>query len=271
MQKLEAVRQMLELCGLQHISALDTDGASMAAFAERILDRENIALQEYGWHFNRRDDVELEPSLYTFSNAAWDAATKKITQAGAFEDATVGQTLDITAGATTLGEVIVTGIDAGFNYVIVDTEIDPSNIASGVVGEAVNNKIVLPETALNIDSIDHNDVVQLGSKLYDHETNEPLFEDSVTVTYTALIDFDCLPEAFARYVMLTAAERFASAYSNNKSTIGYIGMKLREAEAKCKRAEIDTSDCNVLDSTFARDIRGQRPRRTSVLGVWRGV
>lgn len=271
MQKLEAIRQILELCGLQHVAALDTDGASMAAFAERILDRENIALQEYGWYFNRRDDVDLSPSLFTFDDAAWDVATKKITQTDKFTNATVGQTLTITAGAETLGDVVVTGVDAGFDYVTVATSIDTGNLSSGVVGVAANNKITLPESALNIDGIDSSDVVQLGSKLYNRETNEPLFTDTITVTYTALIDFDCLPEAFARYVMLTAAERFASAYSNNKSTIGYIGMKLREAEAKCKRAEVDSSDCNVLNSTFARNIRGQRPSNTSVFGVWSGV
>ncbi len=269
MLKLEAVRQILELCGLQHIAALDTDGASSAAFAERILDRCNVEMQEQGWHFNTRTDIELEPSLYTFSNAAWDAATKKITLAGAFTDATVGQTLTITAGATTLGDVVVTGVDAGFNYVTVDTEIDPSNLASGVDGEAADNKIVLPESALNIDSIDDNNVVQLGGKLYDRENNTDMFDESVTVTYTALVDFDCLPEAFARYVMYAAAERFGVSYSNNKSTLGYIGMKLREAQAIWKRTEQDSSDVNVLNSTFARDVRGQRPPRTTVYGQWR--
>jgi hypothetical protein len=271
MTKLEAVRQMLELCGLQHISALDTNGPSMAGFAERILDRENIALQEDGWHFNTRDDVELSPSLFTFDNAAWTAATKRITQTGKFTNATIGQTLTITAGTTTLGDVVVDGVDSSFNFVTVTTSINATDVASGVVGVAKNNKITLPESALNIDGIDSSDVVQLGSRLYDKETNDIFFDDSVTVTYTALIEFDCLPEAFARFVMYTAAERFAAVYASNKSTIGYIGMKLRDAEAACNRADLNSSDFNVLDSTFARDIRGQRPRRTASLGLWYGV
>jgi hypothetical protein len=160
---------------------------------------------------------------------------------------------------------------SSFNFVTVTTSINATDVASGVIGVAKNNKITLPESALNIDGIDSSDVVQLGSRLYDKETNDIFFTDLVTVTYTALIEFDCLPEAFARFVMYTAAERFAAVYASNKSTIGYIGMKLRDAEAACNRADLNSSDFNVLDSTFARDIRGQRPRRTASLGLWYGV
>lgn len=267
MLKLEAVRQMLELTGLQHISALDTDGASTASFAERVLDRECVDLQRRGWHFNTRQSITLSPTLYDVSNASWDPVTSRLTQTDAFTDATVGQTLTITAGATTLGDVLVTGVDSGGAFISIDTAIDPAPIASGVTATAVNNKLTLPESALSIDSEDWNDVVQLGSKLYDRVNNTTMFEDDVCVTYIAFIEFECLPDDFAHYITMVAAERFASAYATDQSRIGYIGMKLRDAKGIWNRANLDASDCNVLNSTFARDVRGGRGR-TGRYGIW---
>lgn len=266
MQKLEAVRQMFELCGLQHLAALDTGGSSSASFAERILDRENLAIQESGWYFNTRNAVTLSPTLYAFDSAAWTVSNKRLTQAAKFTSAVVGQTVSITSGTATTGEAVVTATDAN-NYIELDTEMDPSN-QTGVVGVAVNNIVTLPESALNIDGETTGTAVQLGAVLFDRATNDKFFDEDIDVTYTALIDFDCLPEAFARYVMFTAAERFAMSYVRDKSTVRFIGSKLREAEAAWNIADNDAADTNVLNSTYGRNIRGQRPATTPVYGVW---
>lgn len=62
MTKLEGVNEVLIAAGRDPVKALDTDGASPAAEAERRLDRANIDVQSLGWHFNRRKNVELEPN-----------------------------------------------------------------------------------------------------------------------------------------------------------------------------------------------------------------
>jgi len=267
MQKLEAIRQMFELCGLQHLSALDTDGASAAAFAERILDRENIAQQQQGFYFNDRAEVTLSPSLYSFDAATWTAASNRLTQTGKFTDANVGQTVSVTSGTATVGEAVVTATD-GADYIELDTQLDPSN-QTGVVGVAVNNVITLPEEAIAIDSTSITTAVQLGSVLYDKDTNSKFFDDDVTVAYTALVEFNCVPEAFALYVMYTAAERFCVSYCKDKTNLRFIGSKLREAQAQWNIADQQAADLNVLDNNFGRMIRGQRPATKPVYGAWR--
>lgn len=63
MTKLEAVRLIMRRCGLLPVTALDTDGFSIAADVERELDDTELEVQAMGWHYNTRVDVELEPDV----------------------------------------------------------------------------------------------------------------------------------------------------------------------------------------------------------------
>lgn len=75
MTKLTAVNQILEESGNGGfpILALDTNGRSETAKAERVLERENVLVQTDGWVFNTRYNVELIPDTVTgkitFSNS----------------------------------------------------------------------------------------------------------------------------------------------------------------------------------------------------------
>lgn len=53
---------MLRAGGLRTVSVLETDTASDAAEAERILDECELEIQSQGWHYNTRKDVELTPN-----------------------------------------------------------------------------------------------------------------------------------------------------------------------------------------------------------------
>lgn len=61
MTKLEAVCEVLAAIGRGNVTALDTDGASDASFAERVIDRKELEVQTRGWRFNSRKDVTLTP------------------------------------------------------------------------------------------------------------------------------------------------------------------------------------------------------------------
>lgn len=61
LSKLDAVNRILIKCGFGKVGALDTGGASTAAYAEYHLDAASIDVQAEGWHFNTRSDVEAEP------------------------------------------------------------------------------------------------------------------------------------------------------------------------------------------------------------------
>lgn len=61
MTKLDAVNIVLRGLGRAGVSSLDTDGASDAAQAERVLDAVDIEIQSRGWVFNTRFEVTLSP------------------------------------------------------------------------------------------------------------------------------------------------------------------------------------------------------------------
>lgn len=65
MTKLDAVNMILTKAGLYRVSVLDTNGASDATEAERVLDEEELRIQLEGWHYNMREDVELTPDSQT--------------------------------------------------------------------------------------------------------------------------------------------------------------------------------------------------------------
>lgn len=61
MNRLDAVNEILAAISLRPVAELDTNGASLAADAERWLDREMLRIQSQGWHYNIRRDVDMTP------------------------------------------------------------------------------------------------------------------------------------------------------------------------------------------------------------------
>jgi hypothetical protein len=270
MLKLDAVREMLARNGLQHITALDTGGASMAATAERTLDREELAFQTIGWHYNTRRKVTLSPSLFTFNSAAWTASTNGLTQAGKFVNATVGQTLSISSGTTTTGNAVVTAVDPSGNWVNVDTALNATDLASGVAGSATNNIIAVPTGAIWIDTDLESysiDAAQNGSRLYDVENGTQFWDRDLVCTYAVRLSFECIPELYARHIMLMAAAEFAAAYGN-KDRQRSIQNALYDSHGTVRAADARLQDYNVLNSIDALRTRGMRRTGVYVEGTW---
>ena len=61
-ETLTAVNDMIKLCGLREVAALDTGNASQAGDAERILDDVRDEILSRGWHQNTEYDVEYTPA-----------------------------------------------------------------------------------------------------------------------------------------------------------------------------------------------------------------
>lgn len=251
MTTLEGVNEILAAAGLAPVPALDTSGASWARTAEDCLNRAAADLQSDGYPTTVRLDVEVSPVLFTFSNAAWTDSTLTLTQAGAFTDASVGQTIEITGGSgVTLGEYEVTGIDAtNGDYIVLDSDINGASgdIGSGVTGEATTNQIVVPDGCLDIDTTGADswkDLVQLGDHLYDRDNNTDQFDASVKCQYTLRYGFACLPYKLQQYIVAKATVAFYERFPARQNTI--LG-RLMEHEVNAKvRADQFKSD--LLDS-----------------------
>jgi hypothetical protein len=249
MTKLDAVNEVLARVGIRPVPALDTGGAGDAAEAERCIDREELNTQSLDWHYNRRREVELFPVLFTFDNAAWTAATKTLTQTGKFADASSGQTITITAGATT-GDYIVDSITSA-DAVVLKTSISVGDVASGVVGKAKTNAILVPAEAISADSScvdDSRDITKRGRRLLDLDDNTDQFSDSVTIDYIERVPFNCIPQEVQALIVgrasLALAEmRRADQYPAINRSIPRLVSIAKTADArKRNRAFFDRAD-----------------------------
>lgn len=274
MTLLEGVNFILKRSGLGVVSSLQTGSAAPAGFAERFIHEESMAIQAQGWPCNVFENIELSPDLYSFTNAAYTAQTFGITDYGQFLTASVGQTIDITAGAATLGEAIVASVDSGTGGDFVNLTADINggvDLASGVAGTALTNRIALPDSCLWIDADDRyewRDLVQSGAYLYDRgvDENTNQFSDSVIATYCQWKSFGCLPFTLQRYILCSAAVEFCQAYGTEREWMrrrGTLHESLREAQAAAFRERGHAADVNVLDSADAHYARGGRVRRTT--------
>lgn len=264
---------MLGRIGLLPIGSLDTGGGSTPGIAERVLDDVELRVQARGWHYNMRRNQELSPVLFTFSNAGWTNATKTLTQNGAFVDATVGQTIEITGGTgVTAGSYIVTGIDStNGHYVVLDTDISTGgDVANGISGEATNNKIAVPAGTIWLDNDEcreWRDITQLGGRIVDKTSGEntDLFTDSVVCLVCYRYSFECIVMPIRQYIATEAAREFVDQYGPQfmRENIWQTRLRLCREEAARARAEANKFDCdardiNLLETAESLRVKGWR-------------
>lgn len=260
MQKIDAVREILLRIGLKPGSALETGIQSDTGTAEDLLDQEELAVQGRGWHYNTLRDYELSPVLYEFDNAAWTDATKTLTQAGKFADATAGQTIEITTGAV-LGQYTVAS-KVSDNAVTLEEDISSGgDIASGIAGIAINNRIALPSDTIRVDTDAASaryDFTQSGGRMYDLTENTDMFSSSYRFTLVVRKEFGCIPYEIRRYIMLRAALRFAE--MRKAEQMPAIRRDLDESRRRALRMNGRLSNANVFDRPESAQVRGFRAR-----------
>lgn len=268
MIKLDAVNEILSRCGFGHVSALNTNGSDLTAEIERVIDRHELAVQSEGWHWNRRKNVSLEPVLFTFDSAAYTAASKTLTQAGKFTDASVGCTLVLSGtGVTLTTTTIATLLDD--DSVTVTDAIAAGNLGGGVAGRATTNTIPFASTIIEIDTERTSELVDVsprGGKLFNLEDNTDQFESAMTMTYLERLDWGCLPLLMRRYIMLLAlgsiqdhqltkqnAARVRTYFNEAK-----YEDEVRRARAQLMRLHNRMGDVNMFDTEESERFRGGR-------------
>lgn len=260
MTKLDAVREILYRNGLRPSGALQTGTQSDMGIAEDMLDQEELAVQARGWHYNTIIDYELSPVLYAITNAAWTDATKTLTQTGSFEDATVGQTITITSGATAGNCTVATKVSD--NAVTLEEDISSGgDIASGIVGVAANNKIALPASTIRVDTDRESarfDFTQQGGRVYDRIENTDMFTVGYKFTLIDRKDWGCIQMEVRRWVCLRAAIRF----SEHRMTDQYASIMRAEADAKRRAFRLNSvlTNANFFRTSQAARSRGFRSR-----------
>lgn len=266
MTKLTAVQRVLQDVDNGFTAALDTGGASPAAWAERAIDEIEPGIQLEGWHYNTWEEIELSPTLYTFDNAAWTAASKTLTQTGKFATASVGQTLDITdANGGTEGEYTVATVVSA-DAVTLEEELDAGDIASGIVGAALTNRIAVPTGTLGIDSSHASfgrNITQIGTYLHDlDEIVDSLpsnqFDDDITVSGKFRMEWGCIPLYVQEYILAAATLQYAYRFGRFKDRIPRFEREVIKRKANALREDTDNADVNILNTAHARAVRGGR-------------
>lgn len=258
MTKLEAVQEVLRRNGIKPASALDPNGDSTMGQAERILDAEELNIQTRWWHYNTRTDIEVSPSLYTFTGADWTAASKTLTKTGAFADAWAGQTLTLSGTGVTAGDYVVESVTSD-NAVVLETSCAAGNLSAAVDGEAADNVIELPTGVIRIDTYGFDawrDFTQRGQYLLDKDNNDTFFETAVTVTYVERLEFCGIPQAVQQYIAMSAALTFCETFGDGRRR-GVIAEALREAKAQAIRVDGGDRDINVFNSPTALRHQGR--------------
>lgn len=266
MTKLEAVRRLLQDADNGYTATLDTSGASPAAWAERAIDEVEPSIQMEGWHYNTWEEITLSPTLYEFDDAAWTAATKTLTQTGAFGDASVGQTIEITdANGGTEGEYTVATVVSA-DAVTLEEELDAGDIADGIVGAALTNRIQVPTGTLAIDS-SHTDfsrnITQIGQYLRDLDDVEDgspsdQFDDDIVISGEFRMEWGCIPLYVQEYILAKATLQYALRFGRFKDRVPEFRDNLARRKAEALRKDADHADVNVLNTAHARAVKGQR-------------
>lgn len=259
MTKLEAVQEVLRRNGMEPGPALDPTGPSMMGKAERILDAEELAIQTRGWHYNTKYNVEVSPSLYTFTGADWTALTRTLTSTGDFADAWAGQTLTLSGTGVTAGDYVVESVTSD-DAVVLTTSCAAGNLSGAVAGEAQTNAIELPSGIIRIDTDGYDywrDLTQRGPILLDKDDNVTMFDDSVRVTYVERLGFGCIPQAVQYYIAMSAALTLSETFGDPQRR-GVIAQALNYAKSMAMSINSGDEDANIFNNPASLRHQGRR-------------
>ena len=131
-----------------------------------------------------------------------------------------------------------------------DVEIDPD-------GSAYVNT---PAGVLKIDSYGEDgsiDVAQVGSRLFDRDNNTFEFTSGLKTKYAIRFEWGCIPLPIRQYIAASAAVKFNQQWGKPTLTPS-LRAELYRLRLLAKKFDCDTAGRNLLDTTEARDVRGDR-------------
>jgi hypothetical protein len=199
---LEAVNAVLRRIGKHVVPSLDTDGGSLASYAERELDDASKAVQMEGWSWNTRENIEKTA-------------------------------------------------DGAGEYVTTTFEPDNATIYR----------------AFTPDEHDPNVAIE-GTKLVNVTENTTTFsETSLKLTYVYEKPMAEIPDAFAQWIIATAALKLSRQFYSDQLLEQLIAAEILDARRRAIRDEIQVSEVNVLETDRLRQLRGRpRMRNRSIYG-----
>lgn len=267
MTKLQAVNEIMEAVGEYPADALDTDGVSTVAQAERILDRENERVQAEGWHQNKEVNVTMSRADVTkmamvIAAGAWVAATKTLTKTAAFASYTWqrGDQLYVSGGTGVTAGWYEIGARTSDNAIIMLDSIATANaadITTTLIGW--ENAIEIGSDILSIDSYGSSSTVDTAvrdAKLWDKDNNTFSFDADVVVELIRKLDFTDLTPALQNYIVAVSAVKFQRREIRGQVQDSYLSQEMDNARIRAKREDNDAADHNILNTTLSRQVLG---------------
>jgi hypothetical protein len=120
--------------------------------------------------------------------------------------------------------------------------------------EIATGEIKLPVNALKVDTVYPNhdlDLVQRGQRLYDRKGHTFAVGKPVTVDLVILLAFDEMPEAARLYVTARASRQFVATTTGSEAGVIFTREDEKAAWASLMRAEVESSDANMLRDSAA--------------------
>lgn len=112
--------------------------------------------------------------------------------------------------------------------------------------------ITVPYGCIQADSRDRSkNVVVRGQRLYDKTNHTFLFESSVLVDMTILLEFTDIPQAARHYITIRAARVFQERVVGSQTLGGFTEKDEVRARAALVKNESDTAQHNMLTGSYS--------------------
>ena len=123
------------------------------------------------------------------------------------------------------------------------------NRSSGVVlTPDVGGEIAVPAAALSVDG-ETEDLIVIGSRLFNRTTNTFIFTASVTCEISYHRPWADLTSVVRRYITALALERFIEGFPSADPTSASRQRNLMRAQVSFKRAELRAGDYNIRSNS----------------------
>jgi len=269
--KLQAVQEIMRRVGKLPADELDTDGASVASHVERALDDASLSIQNEGWWWNTKYNVEVTQDANKKIEVGRLEQETQLSITDATEENPCVLTVNTTSGLKSNSRVYIDGI-AGMSelngryhrvkQVISATQFSIDEDASNHTTYIVSGKATPLRTIYHVDT-DREDsatqVTRTGDFLFDLNENVDTFDSDLKLRYVYDKPWEQIPDAYQVWIISIAALNFNRNYIGNAGRDSVLQQEVMDSKRQAFRDEIRSSDVNLLDTAEMRQVRG-RPR-----------